>query len=152
LDQTDCSLAEPTYDGGWPNEIAGACATAGMLRPGLQAAIVPCLAEITDDACGPDAAAAAASCRAAVEGTACDLPVAAAACTTGYDDGYTIWPAVLTSCSDGTLTVEACTSVLSQYSYPDPLVDCMDPAGEYYDATFAGDCAARLEDCRTDLL
>ena len=146
---TDCDPANedalnPIYDG---CVMAYGASVYYAYRNGIAAAIAQCVAGITEDECSDEAATLAAACRVEAVANACENPLAIEACGTEplTDEFGDVDPGLLTSCPE--LTEETCLDGLQPYGSMTWPVLCMDPAGEFYDPDFTGDCVARFADC-----
>jgi len=146
---TDCDPANedalnPIYDG---CVMAYGTSAYYAYRSGIAAAIAQCVAGITDDECSDEAATQAAACQTEAVANACENPLAIEACGTEplADEFGDVGPGLLTSCPE--LTEEACLEGLRSYNSMTWTVMCMDPAGEFFDPDFTGDCVARFADC-----
>ncbi len=152
MPMTNCADSDPDYSGYYPNPVLEACYGVGSFLGEIQAAIFDCLLTIEDDACSDEAVAAITACEQEAIGQACENPLAVTACADGYTDEWDqAHAAILTSCDDGTLDEATCVATLNpriDYGYVADCMDPNDPSGELYDASFTGDCAARLVSCR----
>lgn len=132
------------------NQVFRSCTfSAGTLRPGVLEALGSCLASIEDASCTLEAEAATYGCETAASEAACPAPAAADACANGVtlQNGPSV-ESPLDACSDGTLTLGSCTTLLNAVN-PDVLfevVKCADPAGEYGPQS-TGTCVERLHHC-----
>ncbi|MBN2195382.1 MAG: hypothetical protein JW751_21365 [Polyangiaceae bacterium] len=97
--------------------------------------------------CSEAAATKAAACRTTAVADACENPLAIEVCGTDpiTDDSGEVGPGIPSSCPE--LTEEDCVKGRQPHSSMAWPVLCLDPAGEFYDPDFAGDCVARFAHC-----
>jgi hypothetical protein len=131
LPATDC---DPSSEG-LLNPYQDSCYQTYGAKSGVRMAYVDCVQG--KDECATNAEATAASCWAKAAAAACPVEEADATCTT-----------VVSTCATG-LTAATCKKMLNASAMLDAayVTSCMDPAGEFWDDLFVGDCTARLANC-----
>ncbi|MBN2193446.1 MAG: hypothetical protein JW751_11575 [Polyangiaceae bacterium] len=155
---TDCSLTDPSFEG-YLNHLVTGCerlyygsAGFGSTRSAVMEAAAACMAEITEDPCSDEAAAAVALCKTEAAANVCENPLAVAACGgEAYTDQWGDYTAagILDSCPE--LATEDCVAALSVFREPIYATLCMDPSDpsgeDYFDPGFTGSCVERFKIC-----
>jgi hypothetical protein len=133
LPVTDCDAATE----GLLNPYYDTCSKSGNANSAARIKYADCVLAEDANECDVGAPQVAADCWAEAVVNLCPVEGAATACA-----------AVVGTCSTG-LSADTCTKMLNTLAVPDDayITSCMDPAGEFFDELFEGDCKARLAAC-----
>ena len=114
----------------------------------VQDRMAECTSNITDP-CADGVEEQVRACLREARVGICATTLAIEVCSEGGVDSFgDPYRAILESCDDGTLSLEACATRLSSFQSPNfYYANCMDPTSDVYDAGLDVSCADRLADC-----